>query len=180
MKPSILLLLLLAPSLLHAEALTADTAVRFNGTSTLHDFEGHAAAEPATANWSPAPTGGTLSIPRIRFAANSLSTDHTKRDANMMRMLGPAAHPDITGQIKDWNLVPGQPARETLTLTLNGVTHDLPVNILSVSEDAEGLHLVCEFSLSLKAFSLRRPSVLGVIRVGDTVTLHTETTLRRP
>jgi len=43
--------------------------------------------------------------------------------------------------------------------------------------DETGVHLRCAFTLSLKAFGLKRPSVLGMIRVGDEVSVTVNTTI---
>ncbi len=159
---------------------TAIVSATFEGTSTLHDFQGHAESSPAPATWTPADQGGLLDIPDIVFGTRSLSTDHEKRDRNMMKMFEPDTHPAIIGHVRGWNLVPGQASDQRLTLDIHGTRIEVPVRVTTVEDTPEGLHLVCDFSLSLQNCTLKRPSVLGLIRVGDEVKLHVETRIPCP
>jgi polyisoprenoid-binding protein YceI len=171
MKTSILLLMLSSSLTLHAEPVVLKTTAAFHGTSTLHDFDGTGTASPAKADWRPEEGGGVLNAEAIVFEVTSLTTDHKKRDRNMMRMFEPDTFPTVTGTVKDWKLG-GDHNREAhgIRIGIHDQTLDVPVTIDSLEQTDEGLVLHCSFSLSLKACGLKRPSAaLGVIRVGDEV-----------
>jgi hypothetical protein len=181
MNASLLFPILLAGALqLSAEPLTAQVEAAFHGTSTLHDFDGHATAMPSEATWTPEGQGGTLSVKEVHFTVKDLSTDHEKRDKNMMKMFEPDSWSGIVGVIQDWQLTPGEASEQELELQIHGTTVQVPVQVTGFEATEQGYRLICDFELSLKACDLKRPSVLGLIRVGDTVTLHVETELSRP
>jgi hypothetical protein len=166
---------------LSADTLTLVADATFEGTSTLHDFAGQGTSSPTQATWTPLTDGGgILSAKDIKFAVKSLSTDHSKRDRNMMKMFDPATHPLITGEIKEWRLGDEAESEQTFTLHINGKTLAVPATLTLFQTEGGDISFTCTFSLSLKAAGLKRPSVLGMIRVGDEVTLTVETTLTPP
>lgn len=172
---SLFVFLFTATAPLSAELLKAVTVASFAGTSTLHDFEGKASSQPADAEWA----DGALSLPSVTFDVTGLNTDHAKRDKNMMKMFEPAKHPAIVGSINAWKLVPGQVSEQQLEINIHGSSVTVPVKVTRFEVGATETILECEFTLSLKACTLQRPSVMGIIRVGDEVKLHTTTTLKR-
>ncbi|WFB36687.1 YceI family protein [Kiritimatiellota bacterium B12222] len=179
MKTILALSCLLFSTLLTAENLTATAHIQFDGTSTLHDFTGKAEAE-APARWIPRAQGATLNIPEIIVDVTTLSTDHKKRDKNMLKMLDPVTYPTIIGKIEAWQLSSQKASEQIFTLRIQETTLELPVTVGAYTETPEGISIPCQFTLSLKAFDLKRPSVLGLIKVGDEVTLNIEALLRKP
>lgn len=156
------------------------SVVHFSGTSTLHDFSGLATSKVARVKWTPAEQSIFLSAEAIEFNVASMTTHHKKRDKNMMKMFQPAEYPLITGSLKNWELGNSQKNEAVLLLKIQKKMLEIPVTLSAVTQDKEGLHFSSEFTISLKAFGLKRPSALGVIRVGDEVRLKVDTTVRKP
>lgn len=183
MQILIISLSLLTAITLKAEDLTAKLDITFDGTSTLHDFSGHVQSE-APATWAAEKQAeeqaATLSIPEVMIKVSTLSTDHKKRDKNMQKMFEPETFPDISGKISDWKLSATEASEQTLTLMIHGQTLDVPVKVGPFTQTETGILLPCTFTLSLKASDLKRPSVLGMIRVGDEVQLKVDLLLVRP
>ncbi|MEX2607604.1 MAG: YceI family protein [Kiritimatiellia bacterium] len=183
---ALLILLSLCIGTLFAETRTLLAVATFDGTSTLHDFTGSGTSAPTRATWIPLEEGrGVLSAKGIAFEVKSLSTDHKKRDKNMMKMFDPETHPLITGEIKDLRLgdpkagkKEGQEAdKQDLTIQLNGKTLTVPITITTFQTEGDAISFTCSFSLSLEEAGLQRPSVLGLIRVGDNIALTVYVTL---
>jgi len=181
MKPLWLTLSLLLCALpLAAEPVRAETRITFSGTSTLHDFSGHGTSTVHRVEWTPLAEGGRLSAKSIAIQTKSLTTDHAKRDRNMAKMFDPSSHPLISGTLQNWRVhapVDGTPATNTLLLEMNGHTARVPAKITSCLETGGTTRFRAEFDVSLKTFGLKRPSVLGLIRVGDTVHVQVDTLL---
>jgi hypothetical protein len=94
-------------------------------------------------------------------------------------MLDPEEFPQITGSLKNWKLGDGmEDAPHLLELQIHGTTVEVPVILDAFTKEEEGYLLTCHFPLSLKACNLKRPSVLGLIRVGDEVLVHVQTRIR--
>lgn len=166
---------------LFAEPRTLVAVATFDGTSTLHDFTGSGTSAPAKANWTRLEKGGgLLTAEGITFDVKSLTTDHKKRDKKMMKMFDPSTHPRITGDVKDLKLVKDGAGKQNITLHINGKTLTVPVTITTFQTEGDAISFSCSFSLSLKEAGLKRPSVLGLIRVGDTVALKVDATLTPP
>jgi hypothetical protein len=177
---TLLLLLALVSGLLHADPMLLTSTATFDGTSTLHDFTGTGISEAQAAEWTPTDDGGILTVETVLFDVKSLTTDHKKRDKKMMTMFEPDEYPAITGSIQKWTLQPNRKDPLTLLLTIHGKQIEVPVTLTSYTRDENGIHFECEFELSLKACGLKRPSALGVIKVGDTVKLRVRSTLSTP
>lgn len=181
MKKCTALLLCFLPLLfLPAEEMELQSIVRFDGTSTLHDFTGFATSKVERVEWIPNGQGGSLTAESIEFDVEKLTTDHKKRDKKMMKMFKPSDFPLITGQLKNWDVGGGSEAPSVLLLKIQDSELEIPVILSEVIVDETGIHFTSNFSLSLKAFGLKRPSALGFIRVGDEVNVEIETTLRKP
>jgi hypothetical protein len=179
MKNLLCFLCFIPLSLLQADVLNAKIEATFDGTSTLHDFTGLAKSE-AVAEWSLEDNTATLSIPEVVFDVKTLSTDHKKRDKNMLKMFEPGDHPTISGSIDGWKLSQTETSDQILILQIHGQRLEVPVKVEAYTPTDEGIELACSFSLSLKACDLKRPSVLGIIRVGDEVNLQIKTLLVKP
>lgn len=163
------LILVLASGLALA-ASGAEPEVHFFGDSTLHGFEGTA----SLAGWALEPGDAATYRAEARIPTASMTTDHRKRDANMMKMLEAEVYPELAGVLE---AIPealvvaeaSEPVLAPMALTLHGETHEIPCRVTrTVAEDGEPV-LDLTFTVSLKAFSLKPPSVLGVIRVADEV-----------
>ncbi len=179
MKNTILLLCCLPLFGVQADLLNAKTELTFDGTSTLHDFTGHGETE-SPADWTLNEKGATLSIAEVSFDVKSLSTDHKKRDKNMLKMFEPDDYPKANGTIKDWHLSKKEATDQILVLNIHGQSLEVPVRMEAYENTPEGVVLNGSFTLSLKACDLKRPSVLGLIRVGDEIKLQVKLLLTQP
>ena len=180
MKKILFCFLFTVCGLLRAEVRELHSDVGFDGTSTLHDFHGAGKLTPQLVEWEPLVEGGVLTAHKITLKVSDLTTDHKKRDRNMMKMFDPESYPQIQADISGWAL-PGSGSEEKLlTLHIHGTEVTVPV-LLSDYEEKEGvIHFTCSFTVSLKEADLKRPSVLGLIRVGDEVKVVVESELTLP
>ncbi len=153
----------------------ASAQIRFQGTSTLHDFEGQVSAQPfvltLTSNtWSA--KGGVL--------AAEMTTANTARDRKMYDMLAASVHMRITGEIQPSLIPPPEGTNVTLTLRIRDQAHALPVRITDWIATSDEVRFHASWDVSLKQYGLKPPSVVGVIRVGDNVHLEAQVTAHKP
>lgn len=150
-------LLVLLSTLVHGGA----PVVEFSGDSTLHGFHG---------------TGSVLRVERsdsgqveVDVAAASLCTGNSARDANLRRLLETDAHPIIHGRLDS---PPADEARADILLRLRDVERPVEARIQPVAMPDGARALDVRFTVSLAAFALKPPSVLGLVRVRDAVDVH--------
>lgn len=153
----------------------ASAQVRFQGTSTLHDFEGQVAAQPFMLTL----TSNTWSAKGEVLAAE-MTTANTSRDRKMWNMLAASAHLRITGEIQPSLIPPPEGTNAMLTLRIRDQTHAIPVRITDWKATADEVRFHASWDVSLKQYGLKPPSVVGVIRVGDNVHLDAQVTARKP
>lgn len=147
----------------------AVATIRFAATSTLHDFGGELSAQPFTLSISNGNWSATADV-----LAEQMKTANLKRDINMYQMMDTNKHPRLHG-IVAWSPIPtAVGTNATLNLTIRDSKADLPVRVTDWQETAEEIRFHAEWEVSLKQFSLKPPSVLGVIRVGDRVKLNAD------
>jgi len=92
----------------------------------------------------------------------------------MHQMLGTNLFPKINGIVAGAP-VPGPTGTNvTLSLKIRKKTLDLPVRITAWKETPHEITFHADWELSLKAFGLKPPSVIGLIRVGDQVNLEAD------
>lgn len=163
--------LLLAP--VHAEQIKTTAFIRFHGTSTLHDFEGDIATIPFSANFHNDPLTGQSHVSAIAIVkVLEMTTHKKKRDKNMLQMLD-AQHFDLITGVLENALAPEKEATTaTLLLKICNVEKEVPVTLSDWNRNGDHVSFKMTFSISLKNFGLKGPSVLGLIRVGDTVELE--------
>ena len=180
--------LLLVASGAFAADLNGECRVRFFGTSTLHDFSGQAVCEAF--NWSQSPAaGGELVVQDalVRVPVAAMDTDNGKRDKKMYEMFSSAEFPLIEGRFEDF--VPQQliqqlrsdgeePGRLPFELRIRDISRPVEAVIRELRETPQEIFFVAEFPVSLAAYDLKAPGVLGIIRVGDEVRVEVEVVIR--
>lgn len=172
---SLLCLFLLLPP--RSPAGTAETTafIAFQGTSTLHSFEGTAVSRPFLLTFEEIPETGQV---RLSAAAalnvSAMSTANKKRDKNMLEMLGQKEFELISGTLPETAFPISGRGGARLRLSIRDT--ELPVDAVLSNWKRNGnqIRFDLAFPVSLAAFGLEPPSVLGVIRVGDTVTVTCE------
>lgn len=153
----------------------ATAVIRFAGTSTLHDFAGVLPPQPFTLVLS----NGTWSA-AAEIRATGMSTDNAKRDRRMHEMLEAGAHPLIQGRVEAAAIPGPADGPATLGLRIRDRSLDLPVRVSAWEETPDAIRFHATWELSLAAYGLQPPSVIGLIRVGDRVRLEADVTATRP
>jgi polyisoprenoid-binding protein YceI len=161
-------------------AVAGTFAVTFSGTSTLHDFEGSAAVQRVEARRL---AGRDAWTAEVRVPVATLDTGSAWRNANMRSMFDAERFPDVTAvfeMIDPSRSRPAGPDRAgslPFTLRIRDVAHEV-VGATSVwREEPDRLSFDVRFEVSLASFGLEPPSALGVIEVGDVVTVSVHVNL---
>jgi hypothetical protein len=178
-----LLLLITALSTLSSPVMAMEwqgaCAVHFAGSSTLHDFEGFASCEPFVLQATAAADGGAV-VPETVLCVTvaGMQTGNASRDRKMREMFDAARFPQIDGVLS------GAPVTELrrqlhdaaggrgsfpLHLRIRDVEAPAAARVTRLVDDPRGLSFDLEFPVSLAAYRLEPPSVLGLIRVADEV-----------
>lgn len=147
----------------------AEAIIRFNGTSTLHDFGGTIAAQPFVLTVVSNTWSATADV-----LAAQMNTASEGRDRNMHKMLDTNSHPRLRGSVSQAPVPLAGPTNATLRFQIRNQAHDLPVRVENWTETAERIAFHAAWEVSLKQYGLKPPSVLGVIRVGDKVKVEAD------
>lgn len=172
---SLLALLLLAGPL-GATEMPGNCKVEFFGSSTLHDFEGTGLCKPFALQLDSEATGRAGVPGGIRVEVSSMQTGNSARDEKMRDMFQAGSWPVISAAVTDVDFVPvltrlrqGGEEPFTFTLRIRDVERTVSGRISHAGFEGENLAFDLDFELSLKAFGLKPPGVLGIIRVSDAV-----------
>ena len=112
--------------------------------------------------------------------AGQMVTENPKRDRNMHQMLATNDHPRIYGVVAAAPIAGSGATNATLKLKIRDKAQDLPVRIMNWTESSEEIRFRAAWDLSLKQYGLKPPSVIGIIRVGDTVKLEADVVATKP
>jgi len=165
--------IILACTTSEATTVSAVANVNFSGSSTLHDFEGTATTRPFTAIFDENGDSGQISIhAKTSIEVEKMTTNHEKRDRNMFKMFDLDHFAQIEGELPETILSEKESTEATLHLKIRNVKHDVAATISEVKRDGTRISCTMKFPVSLKAFELKGPSVLGLIRVDDTVNVE--------
>ena len=161
--------------------------VAFLVTSTLHDFPGSARCLPFAAVLA-RDAGGRQAIPSVEVdvPVEGMDTRNKSRDVQMREMFRSERFPRIRAAAHDVDVerlrVEMGKGREgnasiDLLLRIRDVERKVRATASNLKESGERVSFDLEFPVSLKEFDLTPPSVLGIIRVGDKVSVKTTFTL---
>lgn len=153
------------------QRLPANAAIKFAGTSTLHDFGGSLPSQPFTLVLS----NGTWAAD-ANVLSGLMNTAHEKRDRKMHEMFATNSFPKMHGTVVAAPTPGAVGTNATLRLTIRDKTNDLAVRITDWTENASAIKFHATWELSLKDYALKPPSVLGVIKVGDRIQLEADVT----
>jgi polyisoprenoid-binding protein YceI len=148
--------------------------VTFSGTSTLHDFQGTAAVQPVGARRL---TGRDAWTAEVRVPVATLDTGSAWRDANMRAMLDAEHYPNVTAVFDAIDPDRSRPSAPNgvgslpFTLRIRDVAHELVGATSAWRQQADRVSFDVRFEVSLASFGLEPPRALGVIEVGDVVTV---------
>lgn len=159
-------------------ALRAEAELNFKGSSTLHDFHGHVTARPFDLLLRETDGKRTWSA-EAEVAVADMDTRNKGRDENMRKMFNAKLHPRIQAVVVNAEVPPTtNPVKTTLTLRIREKEQSIPMTVTDWKEDGDGVRFRAGFEVSLKAFGLKPPSVIGLIRVADRVNVMANVTAR--
>ena len=169
-----LVLIFTLPLTVLATDYRGDCAIAFKGSSTLHDFHGKARCQP----FSVGKTDGVLDMSKLSVAVADMDTDNGKRDKKMREMFE-EKYPVITGSagsvaLKEIStaLKNGTgSAKVTFKLKIREIVKPVTATLTNFVETDSRITADLAFTLSLADYHLKPPSVLGMIRVGDEVSV---------
>ena len=138
----------------------------FAGTSTLHDFSGRVTSTNVTITLNSTTWTASASVPVAK-----MDTASARRDRNMMNMFSAPEHPLIRGTVANAAKPGGEGGAVVMKLRIRDTERPVQMRVTTWHESTNSLSFQATGEVSLEDFGLKPPSVLGVIRVGDRVTL---------
>ena len=161
--------------------------VAFLVTSTLHDFPGSARCLPFEAVLARDAAGRqVVPVVEVEVPVAGMDTRNKSRDGQMREMFRSDRFPRIRGAAHDVDVErlrkeigKGREGKAPLDLILRvrDVERKIRAIASNLKESADRVTFDLEFPVSLGEFDLKAPSVLGIIRVGDKVTVKANFTL---
>jgi len=173
---SVLILLLCLPIAAPGADYRGECTVTFLGSSTLHDFNGKGRCQPFTVREA----GGVFDMSRLSVAVAGLDTDNAKRDVKMREMFEEKEYPIITGSTAPVTLKELRDRKDqkvTFNLKIRDISKPVSATLANLVETDSRITADLLFTLSLADYKLQPPSVLGVIRVSDKITVKTSVVL---
>ena len=171
-------LFLLLPSISLATDYQGNCTVAFEGSSTLHNFNGKGRCEPFIASEN----AGIINVPELTVAVADMDTDNSSRDNKMHKMFETEKYPLISGMSGPVSLSTIRKALEEnidstqplfFQLKVRDIEKPVTAILQNIVETVDKLTADLAFTLSLADYKLKAPSVLGIIRVGDTIKVTT-------
>jgi hypothetical protein len=166
------------------EIWTGTSDVKFQGTSTLHDFDGTVPGVPLKVTVAPGKDGRIVSA-TSNVEVKKMNTADEKRDNAMWAMFQQAKFRflkvEVSG-VSERTLKPpgGKPGSMPITLTIAGKEGAVVAAVTNVVESPTQGSFDLAFPVSLKAFSLEAPKAMGgLIKVGDTVKVNAHIVLKK-
>ena len=164
--------------------------IGFFVTSTLHDFPGSARCQPFTVGIVRDASGKeVIPVLRVEVPVAGMSTRNGTRDRQMREMFQSDRYPGIRGTAHDVDvgrfraeMGKGGEGKVPLDLVLGIREAERKVHAMASGLKTSGDRVTfdLEFPVSLGEFGLTPPTVFGIIRVGDKVTVKARFTLTVP
>lgn len=161
--------------------------IAFLVPSTLHDVSGSARCQPFTVRTARDATGKeVIPVVEVEVPVAAMDTRNRSRDGQMREMFRSDRFPFIRGVARDVDVERlraeigrsrGRNASIGLLLRIRDVERKVFATATNLREFGERVTIDLEFPVSLREFDLKAPSVLGVLRVGDKVTVKATLTL---
>jgi polyisoprenoid-binding protein YceI len=161
--------------------------IAFLATATLHDVPGSARCLPFAAVFSrDAACRQVIPVVEVEVPVAGMDTRNKTRDGKMREMFLAERFPRIQAAAKDLDVerlraeigkgLEGG-ASIDLLLRIRDVERRVRATVSNLKESGERVTFDLEFPVSLGEFDLKAPSVLGIIRVGDKVSVKATFTL---
>lgn len=159
-----------------ADNVAATASIKFKGSSTLHEFAGTAPAQPFVASFTKDAETGKLKVSaKTSLKVKDMTTHNRMRDKNMYKMFDAKHFTYIEAELNNAAISEKTDTRAKLHLKIHGVEHDVIATISKVQRKENQIRCLMTFPVSITAFGMKRPSVMGMIKVADTV--HVECTV---
>jgi polyisoprenoid-binding protein YceI len=156
-------------------------AVAFAGKSTLHDFKGTVTVEKfeirAVRNEDKSSTSYSAIVD---VSVAGMDTANDKRDKTMQGMFEMVKFPVIRGEVTNLVVTAEGPKPTEIQLKIRDKVNTLPVTVSNWNTEGDNLSFQMRFNVSLKAYGLKPPSVMGLIRVADNVTVECAVNASKP
>jgi hypothetical protein len=153
----------------------ADALIHFNGTSTLHDFEGSVVVPSFEVILEGGDDQSKFISSKVKIDTLSITTDHTSRDKKMWQMLDSQRFPFIEGEIVKMKIpLTKEPSEIKIYLRICNVGQPIVGTISNWLDSKSGFSCLLKLEISLESFELKPPSIFGLITVGDTVSVECE------
>ena len=158
--------------------------ISFDGTSTLHSWGGKVPAKPFVTTVTTDAAGNPTRVEAtVTVEVAKMDTAEADRDVKMRQAMRATEHPLIVGVFDTpfSAIRQGDAAPSVLPfqLTLLGQTQTLMGRISNWKHQGDKATFDLDFDLSLKKSDIKVPSMLLVIRVGDTIKVHAAVSLKR-
>lgn len=179
-------LLLIQPAEAYAQTLYSidqeKSRLEYSFKSTLHPVKGDVLEFSGQLRVDN-PDGIQLKSGRVVVTASSLDSNNKKRDEKTDEMLDVAAYPQLIFTVESFSQVEeiGELERTGKikgTLAIKDITREIELKV-KILKSGDQIHLTGSGEISLKSFELKPPSVLGMIRVFDPVTVNFDVLLKR-
>jgi len=172
----VFVLIFSVPLAVSATDFRSDCDIAFQGSSTLHDFHGKTRCLP----FSVSIIDSVIDMSKVNVAIADMDTDNAKRDKNMREMFEEKKYPLITGSagvvaLKDIRASQKSGSNSTnkisFKLKIRDIAKPVTATITNFVETDSRITATFAFTLSLADFLLMPPSVLGMIKVDDKVSV---------
>ena len=161
--------------------------VAFLVTSTLHDVSGSASCQPFALRIARDASGKeVITVVEVEVPVAGMDTRNKSRDGQMREMFRSDRFPRIHAVARDVDVGRlrveigkgrGGDASIDLLLRIRDVERKVRATASNLKESGERVAFDLDFPVSLRGFDLKAPSVLGIIRVGDMVSVKARFTL---
>ena len=161
--------------------------IGFLATSTLHDVSGSARCQPFSLRISRDASGKeVIPVVEVEVPVAGMDTRNRSRDGRMREMFRSDRFPRIHAVARDVDVGRlrveigkgrGGDASIDLLLRIRDVERKVRATASNLKESGERVTFDLDFPVSLGGFDLKAPSVLGIIRVGDMVSVKATFTL---
>lgn len=162
----------------HAETWVGSSDVKFKGYSTLHDFTGTVSA-PLKVTVTGEKGARTVSA-TSDVEVKRMNTKDDARDKNMWAMFNAAKFQFIKVSVANASEAALKKGTMPVTLTIAGNSGKFTAAVTNISESAGVVSFDLSFPVSLAAYKVAPPKVLGgLISVKDNVDVTARVTLKK-
>jgi hypothetical protein len=161
--------------------------IGFLATSTLHDVSGSASCQPFALRIARDASGKeVIPVVEVEVPVAGMDTRNKSRDGQMREMFRSDRFPRIHAVARDVDVGRlrveigkgrGGDTSIDLLLRIRDVERKVRATASNLKESGERVAFDLDFPVSLREFDLKAPSVLGIIRVGDMVSVKARFTL---